>query len=177
MISSILFALIGFSVATAFGFNLGESAVIGAAMMFSSTIIGIKLLPTTVLHHQHTGEVMISVLLFQDIIAIIVLLIMKAASGDGAITKEVAIVLLGFPLLLLAAFLLERFVLNFLFRKFSRIKEYLFLIAIGWCLLIAELATLLNLSDEIGAFIAGVSLAASPISVYIAERLKPVREK
>ena len=66
--------------------------------------------------------------------------------------------------------------LHFLFKKFSRIKEYLFLIAISWCLLIAELATLLKLSDEIGAFIAGVSLAASPISVYIAESLKPVRD-
>ena len=32
-------------------------------MMFSSTIIGLKLLPTTTLHHQHTGQMMISVLL------------------------------------------------------------------------------------------------------------------
>ena len=43
--------------------------IIGAAMMFSSTIIGIKLLPTTVLHHQHTGEIMISILLLQDLLA------------------------------------------------------------------------------------------------------------
>lgn len=176
VISSFVFALLGFTVAQAFGFAFGESCLIGAAMMFSSTIIGIKLLPTTVLHHQHTGEVMISVLLFQDIIAIVVLLIMKAATGGGGLEKEILIVLIGFPLLLLSSYLLERYVLNFLFKKFSRIKEYLFLIAIGWCLLIAELATVLKLSDEIGAFIAGVTLAASPISVYIAESLKPVRD-
>ena len=63
-----------------------------------------------------------------------------------------------------------------LFKKFSRIKEYMFLVSIAWCLSMVELAELLKLSDEIGAFIAGVSLAASPISVYIAESLKPVRD-
>ncbi len=176
VISSIVFALLGFAVAQVFVFAVGESCLIGAAMMFSSTIIGIKLLPTTVLHHQHTGEVMISVLLFQDIIAIAVLLIMKAATGGSGLGKEILIIVFGFPMLILFAYLLERYVLNYLFKKFSRIKEYLFLIAIGWCLLIAELATILKLSDEIGAFIAGVTLAASPISVYIAESLKPVRD-
>ena len=40
----------------------------------------------------------------------------------------------------------------------------------------AQLASLLGLSAEIGAFIAGVSLATSPVAVYIAESLKPVRD-
>ena len=79
-------------------------------------------------------------------------------------------------LALLFAFLFQRFCLMWLFKKFSRIKEYMFLVAIAWCLSMVEIATLLKLSDEIGAFIAGVSLAASPISVYIAESLKPVRD-
>jgi Kef-type K+ transport system membrane component KefB len=38
------------------------------------------------------------------------------------------------------------------------------------------LATKLGLSAEVGAFIAGVSLAAHPISQYIAENLKPLRD-
>jgi len=41
---------------------------------------------------------------------------------------------------------------------------------------IAELAHLLNLSHEIGAFVAGVSLATNPICRYIAESLKPLRD-
>ncbi len=41
---------------------------------------------------------------------------------------------------------------------------------------VAELASLLGLSAEIGAFIAGVSLATSPIAVYIAINLKPLRD-
>ena len=79
--SSLVFLSIGFGVAYLFGYSIAACWIIGAAMMFSSTIIGIKLLPTTILHHQHTGEVMIGVLLFQDILAIITLLLVHGAVG------------------------------------------------------------------------------------------------
>ena len=48
--------------------------------------------------------------------------------------------------------------------------------AIGWCLGVSELAVLLGLSHEIGAFIAGVALATSPIALCIADSLKPLRD-
>lgn len=176
LVSSVLFALIGYGVGVAFGYTQVESIIIGAAMMFSSTIIGIKLLPTTILHHQHTGEVMISVLLLQDLIAIAVLLIIHATTAGGSIIQDVSLVIFGFPAILLFAYVIERVILVRLLAKFSRIKEYMFLIAIAWCLSMAELASYLGLSNEIGAFIAGVSLAASPVSLYIAESLKPVRD-
>lgn len=176
LISSVVFALCGFIVGIVFHYSIVESIVIGAAMMFSSTIIGIKLLPTTILHHQHTGEVMISVLLLQDLLAILVLLFMHAATAGGVLINDILLVVIGFPAILLFAYLFERFVLLKLFSKFNRIKEYMFLVAIAWCLSLAQLAAALGLSDEIGAFIAGVSLASSPISIYIAESMKPVRD-
>jgi Kef-type K+ transport system membrane component KefB len=52
----------------------------------------------------------------------------------------------------------------------------MFLLAIGWCLGIAELAEFVGLSLEIGAFAAGISIATSPISQYIAVNLKPLRD-
>ena len=73
--------------------------------MFSSTIIGIKLLPTTVLHHRHIGELMIGLLLLQDLLAIIVLMVLL--SGSSASTGEMginlALSLLSLPLLVGAA--------------------------------------------------------------------------
>ncbi len=54
--------------------------------------------------------------------------------------------------------------------------EYVFLVAISWCLGLAEISELAGLSLEIGAFIAGVSIATSPISLYIADHLKPLRD-
>ncbi|MCH9644743.1 MAG: cation:proton antiporter [Gammaproteobacteria bacterium] len=175
-VSSFVFAAIGYLIAWLFHFTTAECFIIAAAMMFSSTIIGIKLLPTTVLHHQHTGEVMISVLLLQDLLAIVVLLAMHAATVGGSVAKDVSMVVVGFPVVLISAYFFERWILLRLFAKFNRIKEYMFLIAIAWCLALAQFASFLGLSDEIGAFIAGVTLASSPIAIYIAESLKPVRD-
>jgi Kef-type K+ transport system membrane component KefB len=174
--SSLIFFVVGFVLARLFRFTEVESIIIGGAMMFSSTIIGIKLLPTTVLHHQHIGEVMISVLLFQDIIAIIALTALHAVVSDQVVSREVLFVLIAFPGLLIFAYFFQRFVLMGLLKRFNRIKEYLFLIAIGWCLSMAELARVLHLSVEMGAFVAGVGLATSSLAIYIAESLKPVRD-
>lgn len=176
IISSLIFLVLGYAIAWAFGFVSVECMVIGAAMMFSSTIIGIKLLPTTILHHQHTGEVMISVLLLQDLIAIAVLLLMHGALAQGVVFNDVKLVLIGFPAMVLIAFLIEKFILLKLFARFDRIREYMFLVAIAWCLSLSQLASLFGLSAEIGAFVAGVTIASSPISIYIAESLKPVRD-
>ncbi len=174
--SSIIFSALGYSLGRIFGFTQVESVIIGASAMFSSTIIGLKLLPTTVLHHQHVGELMIGVLLLQDLIAIILLLILHGASLGSFNWWQLGLIFLLFPLLIAFAFAFEWFVLRHLFRKFDRIREYMFLLAIAWCLSMAELANVMGLSAEIGAFIAGVSIATSPISFYIAESLKPIRD-
>ncbi|MCW5589722.1 MAG: cation:proton antiporter [Legionellales bacterium] len=176
LISSLIFLFIGFLLSRLFGYTWNESLLVGAAMMFSSTIIGIKLLPTTILHHQHTGEVMISILLMQDIIAIIVLLILHGLESGGFHLVEFIKMLFALPLLLGIAFLGTRFFLLRLIRRFDRIQEYIFLISIAWCLSMGILADELGLSAEIGAFIAGVSLATNPVSIYIAESLKPLRD-
>ena len=84
--------------------------------------------------------------------------------------------LLYLPVLIIISYLIERFVLIKLIARFDQIHEYIFLLAIAWCLGIAELSVVLGLSREIGAFIAGVTLAASPIALFITERLKPLRD-
>lgn len=175
--SSILFALIAYLIGRWFGLNNVECWILGAAMMFSSTIIGLKLLPTTILHHQHTGEVMISVLLMQDLIAIIVLILINGAQDDGGLSwDDIVLVGIALPFLIAFAFLAERYVLVRLLARFDRTQEYVFLLSIGWCLSVSVLAEKLGLSAEIGAFVAGVALAASPISLFIAESLKPLRD-
>lgn len=174
--SSFCFAIVGFLIADYFGFSRQEAIVIGLSMMFSSTIIGLKLLPTTVLHHQHIGELMISVLLLQDLIAIMVLLWIHGATIDGFGVTDIGAIILSLPALLIFSFMFERYILLPLFTRYDRVKEYLFLLSIAWCLSMSELAQLVGLSSEVGAFIAGISIATSRISLYIAECLKPVRD-
>ena len=175
--SSVFFAAVSFWIGRWFGLTVTESWVLGAAMMFSSTIIGLKLLPTTILHHQHTGEVMISVLLMQDLIAIVILILITGAQhGNGLVWHNLLLVGVALPALILIAFLVERYVLVPLLARFDRTQEYVFLLSIGWCLGMSILAQQFGLSEDIGAFVAGVALAASPISLFIAESLKPLRD-
>lgn len=177
LLSSALFAGIAFLIGRWFGLSSSESLVLGAAMMFSSTIIGLKLLPTTILHHQHTGEVMISVLLMQDLVAIIVLILINGAKeGAGFTFDDLILVGVALPLLILFAFAFERYVLVPLLARFDRTQEYVFLLSIGWCLGLSVLGSVIGLSEDIGAFVAGVALASSPISLFIAESLKPLRD-
>ena len=176
VVSSVIFAALGTLIGLAFGFSVKESFIIGSTLMFSSTIIGLKLTPTTELHHRHAGEIIISILLLQDFIAIILLVILQASGGKHTLTMDLgllAVALIGFSLF---AYLMERFILIRLIRRFDKIQEYIFLLAIGWCLGMAELASYVGLSHEIGAFIAGVAIATHRISLFIAESLKPLRD-
>jgi Kef-type K+ transport system membrane component KefB len=174
--SSIVFCGAGFGIAWLWGFPALEALVIGAAMMFSSTIIGIKLLPTTVLHHKHTGELMIGLLLLQDFLAIFVLLVLLSAETGSISYLALGKAVVALPIVCGIAYLLTRFVILKLITRFDRIQEFIFLLAIGWCLGIAELAHAFGLSLEIGAFIAGITLATSPIAQFIALSLKPLRD-
>ncbi len=177
LISSFLFAVVSYFVGRWFGLTVEESWVLGAAMMFSSTIIGLKLLPTTILHHQHTGEVMISVLLMQDLIAIIVLILINGSTQSAGFTwNDLVLVGIALPAMIGFAFAFERYVLIKLLARFDTTQEYVFLLSIGWCMGMSVLGHALGLSEDIGAFVAGVALASSPISLYIAESLKPLRD-
>ena len=178
LISCGLFFAIGFSIAFLFDHSTMDSLVIGLAMMFSSTIIGLKLLPTTVLHHKHVGELMVGLLLLQDLIAILTLILLGSLGSSANLESGPPLwqPFIALPLLVLASYLLVKGLLLPLIKKFDRFQEYLFILAIGWCLAMAEGAQAVGLTREIGAFIAGVTLATSPIAQYIAISLKPLRD-
>lgn len=172
--SSLVFFALGYGGAFAFGFEMMDAVIIGLAFMFSSTIIGLKLLPTTVLHHKHMGELMIGLLLIQDMLAILTLILLGVMQGEASVPVWQPFVAL--PLLIGLAFLLVKLAILPLIARFDRFQEYLFILAIGWCLAMAEIAKLVGLSYEIGAFIAGVTLATSPVAQFIALSLKPLRD-
>lgn len=176
IVSSLFFFMVGFAGGYLFGLTLYENIVIGIAMMFSSTIVGLKLLPTTMEQHQHTSEIMISILLMQDLIAIVALLFIHGASSGSLNLHGILRIVISLPAVFLFVFVMERFVLTKLFARFDGVREYMFLLSIAWCLGISELANLAGLSYQIGAFIAGISIAASPIAFYIAESFKPLRD-
>ncbi len=175
LITSIVFLAVCTSVALLSGFGLTASLVIGASLMFSSTIVSLKLIPTTALHHKHTGEMMTSVLLMQDVIAILLILVMTGKQNNEVFIG-IVMLLVKLLVLVLLSYLLVKYIINRLFIKFDTIREYAFLLSLGWGLLLAGIADYIGLSYEMGAFIAGVTFASSPVAMVIAEDLKPLRD-
>lgn len=176
IISSLIFFSCGFFTAHTIGFSFIENVVVGFSMMFSSTIIGIKLLPTTVLHHKTTGELVVATLLIQDLFAVLFIIFLEGGDSFSFNSRQTLSILVLLPALALFTFKCVKYLLLPLLSRFDHFHEYIFLLALGWCLGIAELASFLGLSAEIGAFIAGIALANSPISAFIVANLKPLRD-
>ena len=174
--STVVFGLLGYVVAASFGCPGVDCLLVGMATTLSSTIVTLKLLPTTVLHHRHTGEVIVSILLLQDLLAIVALLVLHSLAGESFAWQNAAVLFIGTPAMFVGSFAAERWLLRPLFLRFDRIREYVFLLAVGWCLCMGQIAYGLGLSFEIGAFVAGVTLANSPIAPYIADTLRPLRD-
>ncbi len=172
--TTVVFFAVGYGLMIAFGFSQTEALVTGTACVFSSTILGIKLLPTTVLHHRHVGEIVISILLIQDLLAIFALILLTGSGEDTV--AHLGLALAALPVLIVFAWAMVRWVLLPLLARYDAFREFLFLLSLGWCLGLASLAEAIGLSHAIGAFIAGVALATSPISQYIAESLRPLRD-
>ncbi len=171
----LFFTLPAMLITRLFHFSWSESLIVGLSLMFSSTVVCVKLIPTSSLHHKHIGEIMISILLLQDIIAVGLILFLYSSTATK-IYIEVLFLVLKTLVFSGGSYLFVRYGILFLFRRFDKIQDYIFIMSLGWCLLSAELASLLGLSYEIGAFVAGIMLATSPIALFISEGLKPIRE-
>lgn len=177
LVAAAAFFGIGFGAGFAFGFSWIECVVFGTALMFSSTVLGIKMLPRTILHHRKIGEIVIGVLLLQDVIAALALVglyLIAQIGAEGAMNLN--LVFAAAPILLLTAYVVPKFLIWPLMERFDVFNEFMFLLYIGWCLALAGLAHVCGLGFEIGAFIAGVALANSPVSQSVAENLEPLRD-
>jgi Kef-type K+ transport system membrane component KefB len=171
----LLFALPAMLITRLFHFSWTESLIVGLSLMFSSTVVCVKLIPTSSLHHKHIGEIIISILLLQDIIAVGLILFLHNGTATNIYIKGLFL-LVKMLFFSAGSYLFVRYGILLLFRRFDKIQDYIFIMSLGWCLLCAKVASALGLSYEIGAFVAGIMLATSQISLFISEGLKPIRE-
>lgn len=174
LLTSGSFALVTGSILYAFGASLMESVITGVAMMFSSTILVVKLMPTITLHQKHMGAVAIAVLIMQDIFAVLAIAFIKGGSGSSVLGWLTSILIGVF--LTTVAILAERYIIRKIIMQVQRYNELLNMVALAWCFSLALLSEYIGMSHEIGAFIAGVALASGPLSNYLAENLKFFRD-
>jgi len=159
---------IAFGFSRLFHFSLMDSICIGLAMIFSSTILVIKLLPTTRLH-EHMGAICIGVLILQDLLAIAVLAFMQCLNAPQGVLITYGLLAIKLVLFVIFLGLFEQFILRRIMRYVDRLHEALFIIGLAWCFGVALVSQSMGLFLETGAFFAGVVLARHPLSLFLSE--------
>ena len=172
-----LTAAASFLLLLAMGWPGGEATIVSAAVAFSSTAVAVRLLDERHELDRLHGRLALGVLLVQDVLVILAL---TALAGSGGAAEAVELLpglgeaLMGALLLVLAAVLAARTVLPAAFRWIEGQNEATFVWGLAWCFLLIMAAEWLHLSVEIGAFVAGVSLAQLPHAGEIRRRAHPL---
>lgn len=169
---------VGFTIATILGIPKTAAMYIGIAVTFSSTIIILKLLSDKGDLTKLYGKIAIGLLLVQDVIATVILVVTAATgnAGDASITYLLITTLLKAAILVNVLLLFGGFILQPLIRFLAKSQELLFLFSIAWGMGLASLFQIMGFSVEIGALIAGVTLASTHYVHEISSRMRPLRD-
>jgi len=168
--------IVGFAIASFLGFEFLESLYIAIALTFSSTIIIVKLLSDKKELNSLYGKISIGFLLAQDFVAIIALVLISSFSVSTDLTSQLSTFVINLVLLFLLFFIASKFFVKKIFDSLSENQELLFLGAISWCFAFSAIAIFLGFSKEIGAFLAGISIASLPYTYEVLGKLKYLRD-
>jgi len=178
-VAQVLFTgLFGYMLTVLFGFSTIEAIYITIGLTLSSTVIAIKLIYDKRDNNALYGQVAIGILLVQDFLAILALLTLSGFE-TGSFTfnlKQFGLILLGGIVLTAFTILIARKILSYVYDKIATSNELLILFSLGWAFLVALTADRLGFNIEIGAFIAGLSLASLPYTFEINAKTKVLRD-
>lgn len=179
-IGQVLFtSLIGFGLARMLGLEPTPALYVAVTLTFSSTIIIVKLLTDKHEIDALHGRIAVGLLIVQDILVVLVMIVLSAF-GDGIEEKGLIAALLTVAfkgtVFLAGVGIMMRVILPPLLDRMAFSQELLVLFAVAWGVSLASLGDALGFSKELGAFVAGVSLAASPYRNAIGARLASLRD-
>jgi len=171
-------SVVGYLIGYAFGMTPVTALYVAVALTFSSTIIIVKLLSDQREVDTLHGRIALGFLIVQDLIVVLVMIGLNALGATGEVSwsqAAFAVLVKGVGFLLLVG-LAMRYFLPRLLHMLSRSQELLVLFGIAWGLALAALGVTLGFSKEVGAFVAGVSLASTPYRDALGARLTSVRD-
>ncbi|MEX2381969.1 MAG: cation:proton antiporter [Opitutales bacterium] len=173
-------SVFGFLIAMALGLAVVPAVYVAVALTFSSTIIIVKLLSDKREIDSLHGRIAIGFLIVQDIAVILAMIGLTALGAGGAGENPILLEVFGIfvkgVLFLIVIGLLMRFVLPPLLNQLARSQELLLLFAIAWAVFLATAGDYLGFSKEVGAFLAGISLASTHYRETIGSRLVSLRD-
>jgi Kef-type K+ transport system membrane component KefB len=170
--------LAGLLLAFAGGQDILTGVYIGVALAFASTVVIVKFLTEARDMNSLHGRLAIGILLIEDVIAIIALVLIAGLSGSSALAigQQIFFLLVKTAAMLALIWVLARHVFPYIFGKIAKSAELLFITSIAWCFLFSLTMLQFNFPVEIGAFMAGISLASLPYNLDIMTRLRSLRD-
>jgi Kef-type K+ transport system membrane component KefB len=169
----------GTTLALLLGLPLLDALFLGIGLSFSSTVVVVKLVDEKGQLGTLYGRIAVGILLVQDIVVIVMLTFLAGLGGERSLDLHaLGLGLLrafgGMAALLALSLLASRFILPRPFRWAARSAETLLIWALSWCFLLVLAAHAFGLSLEVGAFLAGLSLAQLPYNDDLRRRVNPL---
>ncbi len=168
----------GFLLSLALGLPMLTSAYVAVCLTFSSTIIIVKLLSDKGDTDSLYGRITLGVLIVQDLVVVLLMIFLSAFSGKSTDSLGVTfalIVVKGALMLAVVVFLTSK-VLPRALQRMAKDAELLTVFAVTWALALATISNSLGFSKEVGAFLAGISLASTPYRGMLGARLASLRD-
>ncbi len=170
----------GFVLAWGLGFETIEAIFLAVALTFSSTVVVVKLLDQKGDLDSVYGRIAVGIFLVQDLVVVAALTVLAGMAGAeedpemGALLTDIGLAFVGTGVLLAIALVAARWLLPRPFQWAAKRQDTLFLWSLCWCFLFVFASETMNLSLEIGAFLAGLSLAQLPYNDDLRRRVHPL---
>jgi len=179
LLEIVLMMWLGYEAGQLFGWNVMDSVFLGAMLSISSTTIIVKALAELGKTKEPFAEIIFGILVIEDMLAIVLLALLSGFAQNGTVSAG----LVGWEVFKLAVFFVAILIPGFigvprLFNYISKFKsdEMLLITALGLCFGIALVATMLDYSVALGAFLIGAVIAESRQLHKIEGLIAPVRD-
>lgn len=171
--------MLGISVGHGFGWSKMDCIFLGGMLAMSSTTIIYKAFDDMGLRQQKFAGMVMSVLILEDILAIVMMVMLSAIAGGSNPDGEQmlgSIVKIGFFLVLW--FIVGIFAIPWFLRSVRKLvnNETLLIVALGLCCGMAVLSTKVGFSSAFGAFVMGSILAETVEAEKIIKLVEPVKD-
>jgi len=178
-ISLLCMSGVGIGVSYLFGWGHMTGLYLGGMLAMSSTSIIVKAFDDLKVKQQRFASSVFSVLILEDIIAIVLMLLFGMMGTDGNVDGEVILEnIIWMVIYIVAWFVLGIYLVPLILKKIKGFlnNELLLIVSVAFCLLMVVLAEKAGFSAAFGAFVMGSILAETTESEHIEKVIVPVKD-
>ena len=170
--------MLGISIGHGFGWSKMDCIFLGGMLAMSSTTIMYKAFDDMGLRQQKFAGMVMSVLILEDILAIVMMVMLSAiAGGNNPDGEQMIGSVIKIAFFLVLWFIVGIFAIPLFLRSVRKLinNETLLIVALGLCCGMAVLSTKVGFSSAFGAFVMGSILAETIEAEKIIKLVEPVK--